>query len=127
MIGVFLAIRRLHDVHASGWWYLLVLIPLVNLIFLLYLFFAKGDNGDNAYGSDPKIVVLSDGTIAPVKSDTALILAIVGIFFLIPVMLILSVIAFFSFQGYSENARDAKRSSDLANIQSKLTMEYVTA
>jgi uncharacterized membrane protein YhaH (DUF805 family) len=48
------AVRRLHDVGKSGWFYFIALIPLVGAIWLLVLFCTEGDNGENEYGSDPK-------------------------------------------------------------------------
>lgn len=46
-----IAVRRLHDSDRSGWFYLLVLIPLVN-IYLLYLMIIKGTAGANRFGPD---------------------------------------------------------------------------
>ena len=46
-------IRRWHDIGKSGWWTLLLLIPLVNLILILVFFTRKGDDGANDYGPDP--------------------------------------------------------------------------
>ena len=46
-------IRRLHDIGKSGWWYLLVLIPLVNLV-LIYVFILDSQPGVNQYGPNPK-------------------------------------------------------------------------
>ena len=46
-------IRRLHDIGKSGWWYLLVLIPLVNLV-LIYFFILDSQPGVNQYGPNPK-------------------------------------------------------------------------
>lgn len=48
-----LAIRRLHDINKSGWFYLLAFIPLVNF-YLIYLLATEGTKGDNQYGPDPK-------------------------------------------------------------------------
>lgn len=48
------AIKRLHDINMSGWWYLIFLIPYINLIFGLYVLFADGTKGPNNYGPDPK-------------------------------------------------------------------------
>lgn len=45
-----LYIRRLHDIDMSGWWCVLVLIPLVNIIFSLYVMIKKGTEGNNNYG-----------------------------------------------------------------------------
>jgi len=47
-------VRRLHDLGKSGWYVLLLIIPLVNFFFQLYLLFAKGEAGDNTYGHAPK-------------------------------------------------------------------------
>lgn len=46
--------RRLHDLNLSGWYVLLMLIPLVNFIFTLYLIFAPGSQGSNQYGYPPR-------------------------------------------------------------------------
>jgi uncharacterized membrane protein YhaH (DUF805 family) len=50
------AVRRLHDVGKSGWFYLISVIPLIGGIWLLVLFCTEGDKGDNKYGPDPKAV-----------------------------------------------------------------------
>ncbi|MBP6557982.1 MAG: DUF805 domain-containing protein [Flavobacterium sp.] len=52
--GLAVAVRRLHDVGKSGWFYFIVLIPLVGAIWLLVLFFTEGEQGENKYGADPK-------------------------------------------------------------------------
>lgn len=51
-IGV--AIRRLHDTGRSGWWLLIVLVPLVGWIVFLVFAVLEGDPGSNAYGPNPK-------------------------------------------------------------------------
>ena len=52
--GLAVGIRRLHDVGKSGWWYFIVLIPIIGAIWLLILFFTEGEKGKNQYGADPK-------------------------------------------------------------------------
>ena len=47
-IGI--GVRRLHDLGKPGWWYFMVLIPLVGPMALLVLFCMKGENKDNQYG-----------------------------------------------------------------------------
>jgi len=48
------AVRRLHDVDRSGWWYLLVLIPLIGGLILIFAFFIhRGTAGANRFGPDP--------------------------------------------------------------------------
>lgn len=45
-------VRRLHDIGKSGWWLLLLLIPLIGFIILLIWLIRKGTDGDNEYGAD---------------------------------------------------------------------------
>jgi uncharacterized membrane protein YhaH (DUF805 family) len=45
--------RRLHDVGKSGWWWLIMLIPLVGAIWMLVLL-CTDSKEDNQYGSRPK-------------------------------------------------------------------------
>jgi uncharacterized membrane protein YhaH (DUF805 family) len=57
-LGLFLpslamAVRRLHDTDRSGWWYLIIFIPLVGLIVLLVWFVTRGTAGANRFGPDP--------------------------------------------------------------------------
>lgn len=48
-------VRRLHDRDMSGWWYLLVLIPLIGGLILLFFFVQKGTEGPNRFGPDPTV------------------------------------------------------------------------
>ena len=46
--------KRWHDRGKSGWWSLIVLVPIIGAIWLLVeLGFLKGTAGPNAYGPDP--------------------------------------------------------------------------
>jgi uncharacterized membrane protein YhaH (DUF805 family) len=49
-----LYIRRLHDIGKSGWWVLLILIPIVGIIVLLAWACMDGQQGSNQYGPNPK-------------------------------------------------------------------------
>lgn len=51
-IGV--SIRRLHDVDRTGWWLLIVLIPLIGLLLLLVFTVQDSTPGENRYGPNPK-------------------------------------------------------------------------
>ena len=51
--SIAVGIRRLHDIGKSGWWYLLILLPLVNLV-LIYFFILDSQPGENQYGPNPK-------------------------------------------------------------------------
>ena len=52
--GLGVGVRRLHDIGKSGWFLLLLLIPLVGPIILIVWYTKEGDHGTNAYGPDPK-------------------------------------------------------------------------
>ena len=52
--GLAVAIRRLHDIGKSGWWYLIGFVPIIGIIWLIVLLATAGNSGDNQYGPDPK-------------------------------------------------------------------------
>ena len=54
--GLGIVVRRLHDVGKSGWFYLIILIPLIGFIWILVLFCTEGVKEDNKWGSNPKII-----------------------------------------------------------------------
>lgn len=58
--GLAVAVRRLHDVGKSGWFLLIVLIPLIGGIWLLVLYFTDGQPGENKWGPNPKSIPLVD-------------------------------------------------------------------
>lgn len=47
-------IRRLHNTGASGWFALLVLIPVIDFLLFIYLLFAPREKGANKYGKVQK-------------------------------------------------------------------------
>lgn len=49
-----LGVRRLHDIGRSGWWLLLMLLPLVGTIVLLVFALLDSQPGDNRFGPNPK-------------------------------------------------------------------------
>lgn len=51
--SIMMLARRLHDLDKSGWWMLLLCVPLVNLFFAIYFYFFKRTEGPNQYGDDP--------------------------------------------------------------------------
>lgn len=51
--SIMMLARRLHDLDLSGWWMLLLCVPLINLFFAIYFYFFKGTEGPNQYGDDP--------------------------------------------------------------------------
>jgi uncharacterized membrane protein YhaH (DUF805 family) len=52
--GLAVSVRRLHDVDRSGWWFLIILIPLIGAIVFLVWACTDGTTGSNRFGSDPK-------------------------------------------------------------------------
>ncbi|MCH9739788.1 MAG: DUF805 domain-containing protein [Epsilonproteobacteria bacterium] len=46
-----IAIRRLHDIGRTGWWYLVGLIPLVGALVLIAFFVMPSQKEDNQYGA----------------------------------------------------------------------------
>jgi len=60
--GFTVSIRRLHDIGRSGWWLLLMLVPIVGPIILLVFFLLPSQPGENEYGP------IVDCNILPSKS-----------------------------------------------------------
>ena len=54
--GLGIVVRRLHDVGKSGWFYLIILIPLIGFIWILVLFCTDGVKEDNKWGANPKLI-----------------------------------------------------------------------
>jgi len=52
--NIAIGIRRLHDRDKSGWWLLLIFIPLVGAIILVIWFVVRGTQGPNRFGPDPR-------------------------------------------------------------------------
>jgi uncharacterized membrane protein YhaH (DUF805 family) len=52
--GIAVTVRRLHDTDRSGWWILIVLIPVVGPIVLLVFMLIDGTPGPNRFGPSPK-------------------------------------------------------------------------
>lgn len=47
------SVRRLHDIDKSGWWLLILLVPLVGFIVLIVFQCIEGTRGPNRFGPDP--------------------------------------------------------------------------
>lgn len=52
--SIAVAIRRLHDTDRSGWWLLLIFIPILGWLALLFFYFQDGQPEPNQYGPSPK-------------------------------------------------------------------------
>lgn len=51
--SISVAARRLHDIGRTGWWLLLILVPIVGWIILIIWYCQKGEAGPNQYGPNP--------------------------------------------------------------------------
>jgi len=51
--GLAVGIRRLHDLDRTGWWVLIVFVPLIGIILLIVWACMKGTSGPNRFGPDP--------------------------------------------------------------------------
>jgi uncharacterized membrane protein YhaH (DUF805 family) len=47
------AVRRLHDTGRTGWWILLLLIPVIGLVVLIFFYLQPGEDGPNRFGPPP--------------------------------------------------------------------------
>jgi uncharacterized membrane protein YhaH (DUF805 family) len=54
--SIAIGVRRLHDLDRSGWWLLLLFIPLVGAIILIVWFCTRGTPGPNRFGGPPMIL-----------------------------------------------------------------------
>jgi uncharacterized membrane protein YhaH (DUF805 family) len=54
--SVAVGVRRLHDTDHSGWWMLLMIVPLAGL-YILYLLIIEGTNGANRFGESPVAMI----------------------------------------------------------------------
>jgi uncharacterized membrane protein YhaH (DUF805 family) len=48
------SVRRLHDTDRSGWWLLILLLPLIGLIVFLVFMLLDSQPGENRHGPSPK-------------------------------------------------------------------------
>ena len=51
--AIAVSVRRLHDTDRSGWFYLLIFIPIIGPVVLIVFFIQQGTNGRNRFGDDP--------------------------------------------------------------------------
>lgn len=80
VISVMFAKRRLNDLNRSGWWSLLLFVPIVNLAPVIYLLFFPGSEGGNNFGPAPQansIGVLILGWMLPALMILGIVVAIV--------------------------------------------------
>lgn len=70
-ILIIATIKRLHDIDKSGWWSMLLLIPIIGWLWLLVeCGCLKGSTGQNQYGPDPLDPLEKTGNSTPVATET---------------------------------------------------------
>lgn len=47
------SVRRLHDTDRSGWWLLILFLPLIGAIVVFVFYVLRGTAGENRFGPDP--------------------------------------------------------------------------
>ncbi|WP_410211312.1 DUF805 domain-containing protein [Aquirhabdus sp.] len=52
--NIALATRRLHDTNRSGWWQLIIFVPIIGIILLIVWYATEGQAESNQYGMNPK-------------------------------------------------------------------------
>ena len=57
--SIAVTVRRLHDIGRSGWWYFIVLVPLVGPIVLVVFTVMDSKPEENQYGVSPKALATS--------------------------------------------------------------------
>ena len=50
--SIAVSVRRLHDTDRSGWWWLIMFVPLIGIILLLIWYCSRGTQGANRFGED---------------------------------------------------------------------------
>ena len=63
--SIAVAVRRLHDTDRSGWWYLLVFLPVIGGLVILVFMCLDGTLGSNRFGPNPK-EGSGPGVLAPI-------------------------------------------------------------
>ena len=57
-ISIVVAVKRYHDRNKSGWWVLIVFVPVIGgLWYLIECGFLRGTPGPNNYGPDPLVAI----------------------------------------------------------------------
>ncbi|SDK52423.1 DUF805 domain-containing protein [Microbulbifer yueqingensis] len=52
--SIAVTVRRLHDTGRTGWWFLIVLVPVLGALVLLFFMVLDSERGTNEFGPHPK-------------------------------------------------------------------------
>jgi uncharacterized membrane protein YhaH (DUF805 family) len=56
--SIAVSVRRLHDIDKSGWWLLIIFVPILGSILLIVWSAQRGTVGENRFGADPFAQIL---------------------------------------------------------------------
>ena len=65
--GIAVGVRRLHDTNRSGWWILILLIPIIGVLVLFVFTCLDSQPGTNRFGVNPKEA--ASQTLPAVETD----------------------------------------------------------
>lgn len=97
--SILLAIQRLHDFNASGWWAVLNLVPFANLVLYLVLLIMPGTQGPNRFGHPP-----------PPNTTGAILLALI-----LPIIMMIGIIAAIALPAYHDYTVRARAAQQQLN------------
>ena len=52
--SIAVGVRRLHDTNRSGWWFVILLIPIIGVLVFLVFMCLDSQPGTNRFGANPK-------------------------------------------------------------------------
>ena len=65
--SIAVGVRRLHDTNRSGWWFVILLIPIIGVLVFLVFMCLDSQPGTNRFGANPKEV--ASQTLPAVETD----------------------------------------------------------
>lgn len=95
VISFLLTIQRLHDFNASGWWSILILLPIANLVLYLILLIMPGTQGPNRFGNPP-----------PPNTLGVILLALI-----LPLIMVIGIIAAIAIPAYMDYTKRAQEAT----------------
>ena len=107
--------RRLHDTDRSGWWFLIVLIPLIGGLVLFVFFVQDSQPGENRFGPSPKGNTDAKGG----GVSMAVIAGVVGLF-AVAIIGMLAAVAIPAYQDYNARVTVAQAVGILAGFKPQI-------
>lgn len=99
--SLLIAIQRLHDFNASGWWVLLMIVPVANAVLYLVLLIMPGTQGPNRFDHPP-----------PPNSIGVILLALIP-----PLLAVIGIVAAIAIPAYVQYQERAQISQPQGPVQ----------